>query len=316
MSQAGRSVVSLKNNSGRRLFFRVAALVALGVVPIFGQAPAGNATRAKSNGNRLPEGVEVLRDLVYKMPGGESLKLDLYRPQVRDPASGLAVVVWVHGGGWLNGSKDRCPASWLAQHGFAVASINYRLTDRAIWPAQIEDCRDAVVWLRAQAERYQLDAENIGAWGSSAGGHLVALMGTMPTGNENQKVAAVCDWFGPTELLTMPPNTLGDGRTEQDVAGSNGAKLLGETVKDVPDKARNASPIEHVSADDSAFLIMHGSEDPGVPLEQSEKFHQRLRAAGVESGFHIVEGAGHGGKAFQSDAVRAKVLKFFEHQLK
>ncbi len=153
-----------------------------------------------------------------------------------------------------------------------MVSINYRLTDVAQWPAQIDDCREAVRWARRNAAVFGLDPNRIGAWGSSAGGHLVALMGTLPyPENESisSRVSVVCDWYGPTELLTMPPNNVGNGRTEEDVANSNGAKLLGCTVKDCPDLAKQASAHDNVSSDDAAFLIMHGDEDPGVPLQQS-----------------------------------------------
>ncbi|MEM1297256.1 MAG: alpha/beta hydrolase, partial [Verrucomicrobiota bacterium] len=212
---------------------------------VFVAAEVGMAQN--QNGPAVPDTVEKLADLTYKEVDGINLQLDLYRPKVRDAK--LPVVVWVHGGGWKNGSKKKCKATWLAEKGYAVASINYRLTDVAQWPAQIDDCHDSVRWLKSKAAEYGLDAENVGVWGSSAGGHLVALMGTRPT-DEGGQIDAVCDWFGPTELLTMPPNNVGNGRTEEDIAKSNGAKLLGATVRDVPDLARDASALDHVSRDD------------------------------------------------------------------
>ena len=279
---------------------------------------AQQAAKKKPKSPTVPEGAEVMGDLEYAVHEGVSLKLDLYRPKEREAAKALPVVIWVHGGGWLKGSKDRCLASWLAPEGFAVASIQYRLADAAQWPAQINDCYAAVRWLRENATKYGLDPEHIGAWGSSAGGHLVALMGTRPYPDEEKtssRVQAVCDWFGPSELLTMPPNVVSEKRTLEQVANSNGAKLLGATVRDVPELARDASALDQVSADDAPFLLMHGREDPGVPLEQSRKLHEKLAAAGVESTFHIVEGAGHGGKEFRSHQVRAKVLAFFRKHL-
>ncbi len=197
-----------------------------------------------------------------------------------------------------NGSKEKSKAAWLAEEGYAVVSINYRLTDVAQWPAQIDDCREAVRWVRRNASVFGFDSDRIGTWGSSAGGHLVALMGTLPyPENESvsSRVLAVCDWFGPTELLTMPPNNVGEGRTEEDVANSNGAKLLGCTVKECPELARQASAYDNVSKDDAPFLIMHGDEDPGVPIQQSIQFYERLRKTGVPVQFEVVEGAGHGG---------------------
>ena len=264
-----------------------------------------------------PEGVDVLRDVTFSTVGEQELQLDLYRPK---KASGtLPVVVWVHGGGWKNGSKDRCPAAWLAAHGFAVASINYRLTHEAQWPAQIDDCRAAVRWLRENAKTLNLNPDRIGAWGSSAGGHLVALLGTLdPPDSEgtSSQVQAVCDWFGPTDLLTMPPNTISETRTEADIAQSNGAKLLGATVRDVPALAKQASALYQVSADDPPFLIMHGEKDPGVPLSQSHRLHEKLLTAGTQSELKVIANAGHGGKEFQTPEAKQLVLDFFSKTLK
>ncbi len=259
----------------------------------------------------------VYRDLEYSQANGKPLLLDMYYPT--NQASPVPVVVWVHGGGWKSGTKDRCPASWLVNHGYAVASIDYRLLDEAQWPAQIDDCRAAVRWLRKNAKEFQLDAQHIGAWGGSAGGHLAALLGTLdaPPGEDvSSRVQAVCDWYGPSDLLTMPPNVIGNGRTAEDVAQSNGARLLGGPVRELPELAKQASAFYNVTHDDPPFLIMHGSKDPGVPLAQSQKLHDRLQEAGVASTFQIVEGAGHGGKEFQSAEIRQKIVDFFNQHLK
>ena len=264
-----------------------------------------------------PEGVEVLRDIKFSTVDEQKLQLDLYRP--KKTSGKLPVVVWVHGGGWKNGSKDRCPAAWLATHGFAVASIDYRLTHQAKWPAQIDDCRGAVRWLRENAGTLNLNPDRIGAWGSSAGGHLVALLGTLDAqGSEktSSQVQAVCDWFGPTDLLTMPPNTISETRTEADIAESNGAKLLGSPVRDVPELAKQASALYQVSKDDPPFLIMHGEKDPGVPLSQSQRLHEKLLTAGAQSKLQVVTGAGHGGKEFQTPEAKQLVLDFFSKTLK
>jgi len=279
--------------------------------------PVAFAQKAKK-GPQVPAGVLVKRDLVYANHDGVELNLDLYLPEQKEGEL-LPVVVWVHGGGWLNGSKDQCKASFLAQHGIAVASIEYRLTQIAPWPAQINDCYAAVRWLRSKGEKHGIDGSKVGVWGGSAGGHLVALMGTRAfDGKEkvSSQVQAVCDWYGPSDLLTMPPNNISEKRTAEQVANSNGAKLLGATVREVPDLAKDASAIYQVSKDDPPFLIMHGSEDPGVPIEQSKRLHQTLQAAGVESSFVVVEGAGHGGKEFQTDEVRETVVDFFKKHLK
>ncbi|MEO2014955.1 MAG: alpha/beta hydrolase fold domain-containing protein [Fuerstiella sp.] len=266
----------------------------------------------------LPAQQQTHRNIEYAAPGGHALTLDVFAPEKRRQPT--PVIVFVHGGGWKNGDKKSGEknAAWLVDDGFAVVSINYRLTDVAQWPAQINDCYEAVRWVRRNAKEYNFDPNHIAAWGTSAGGHLVALMGTRPCPDVEKvssRVQAVCDWFGPSELLTMPPNNVGNGRTKEDVANSNGAKLLGATVKDVPKLARDASALNNVSTDDCPFLIMHGSEDPGVPLSQSQKLHDTLTVKGVASTLHIVDGAGHGGKLFQSTESRAVVRAFFTRQL-
>src|SRR5205085_165270 len=151
----------------------------------------------------------------------ERNRLDLYLPE---KAQGrLPVVVWIHGGAWRAGSKDHCPAVPLTAKGFAVASINYRFSQHAVFPAQIEDCKAAIRWLRANADKYHLDPDHIGAWGASAGGHLVALLGT--SGNKKElegkggnleqssKVQCVIDWFGPTDLLGLPKKLRNDPKS-------------------------------------------------------------------------------------------------------
>jgi acetyl esterase/lipase len=243
----------------------------------------------------------------------------MYRPEVS--FGELPVVVFVHGGGWENGDKTvvRKKATWLTEHGFAVASIDFRQTDVAAWPAQIDDCYAAVRWLRENGEKLGLATERIAAAGTSSGGHLVALMGTRRfPGHEttSSRVQAVVDWFGPADLLTMPPNNVGNGRTAEDVANSNGAKLLRATVREVPERAKDASALYQASADDAAFLILHGDADEGVPIDQSQRLHAALLEAGAESQLIVYPGAGHGGKAFETPAARARVVTFLNQHLR
>ena len=266
----------------------------------------------------LPDGVKLIKDIEYAKHDGVELKLDLY--VTKEIKGSVPVIVFVQGGGWKNGSKSSGKrGAWIVPHGFAIASISYRLKDVGQWPDQINDCYAAVRWVRKHASEYGLDGERIGCWGTSAGAHLAALVGTRPyPGKEttSSRVQATADWFGPSELLTMPPNNVGNGRTEEDVASSNGAKLLGATVKDVPKLAKDASALDNVSEDDSPFLIMHGTADPGVPISQSEKLHAALTKAGVSSTFVALEGAKHGGKEFISPESNKVFLEFFTKNLK
>ena len=263
---------------------------------------------------KLPDGVEVIRDLEYAQAKGVSLKLDLYRPSAR-PSAPMPLVIWVHGGGWRNGSKANCPAAWLAAKGYAVASLDFRLLPEHPWPAQIEDPVAALRWLRQESGKYGYDASRSAAMGGSSGGHVVALWGTLTLPAED-KVKAVVALYGPTDLLTMPPNVLSEKRTRADLAKANGALLLGGIVMDQPDKAKAVSALHQVSKDDVPFLILHGTADPGVPVDQSERLHTALRAAGVESTLKLLPGAGHGGKEFDSPESRALIQAFLDRHLK
>ena len=262
---------------------------------------------------KVPEGVKVLRDLEYAQVKGVSLKLDLYRPSAM-PSAPMPLVIWVHGGGWRNGSKTNCPAAWLATKGYAVASLDFRLLPEHPWPAQIEDPIAALRWLRQESGKYGYDASRSAAMGGSSGGHVVALWGTLPLPAED-KVKAVVDLYGPTDLLTMPPNVLSEKRTRADLAKANGALLLGGIVMDQPEKAKAVSALHQVSKDDVPFLIMHGMDDPGVPVDQSERLHAALKTAGVESTLKLIPGAGHGGKEFDSPESRALIQAFLDRHL-
>jgi len=286
-------------------------------------AQPGPAEKAPAKGTlpapHLPPGTKVMKDIPYVANGHERQKLDLYIPPGADDAP---LVVWVHGGGWQNGSKDRTPALPLLEKGFAVASINYRLSSHAVFPAQIEDCKAAIRWLRAHAKKHHLNPERIGVWGSSAGGHLVALLGVtgdvkeFDTGERTEvssRVQAVVDFFGPAELFTMQQQSKPGGPINHDAPDAPEAKLIGGPVPDNKAKADKASPMSYVSKGDAPVLIVHGDQDPLVPLQQSENFLAALKKAGVKAELHVVKGGGHG---FRNADVDRKVEAFFTRVLK
>ncbi|QEF97723.1 Carboxylesterase NlhH [Stieleria maiorica] len=284
------------------------------------QVTAAQVTAAQVTAAQVtaPDGVEVLSDIQYATTPHGPLLLDLYRPEQID--RNLPVIVFVHGGGWKGGDKRSGLkiAAWLAGENYAVASINYRLLEVSAWPTQIDDCYAAVRWVREHAEQYRFDPDRIVAWGTSAGGHLAALMATRPyPGNEStsSRVHAGIDWFGPTDLLTMPPNVVSQSRSFEDVAKSNGARLLQAPVMTVPELAKTASALYNVTPDDPPMLIMHGDQDPGVPVDQSVRLAEALKKAGVPVQLEIIPGAGHGGKAFQTPEVRAAVRRFLKEHL-
>lgn len=268
---------------------------------------------------QVPEGVKALRNLEYVPGGHERQKLDLYLPE---RGTKLPLIVWVHGGAWLGGSKDGCPAIPMTRDGFAVASINYRLSQHAIFPAQIEDCKASIRWLRANATKYNFNAERIGVWGSSAGGHLVALLGTAGDVKEfdsgenlnfSSRVQAVCDWFGPTDFTRMSKF---ESTMNHDAANSPESKLIGGPIQENKEKVAKADPISYVTRDDPPFLIMHGDKDPLVPFNQSELLNDALKKTGVEVTFHPVKGGGHGGPGWQNPEIRELVRDFFKKHLK
>jgi acetyl esterase/lipase len=295
------------------------SLIALGLLGSLGPC-LGQAKRP--GGAKLPEGVSIQRDLEYGTH--ERHKLDVYTPKGDGP---FPVVVWVHGGAWSAGSKEGGgPAIQLLEHGYAVAAIHYRFSQQAKFPAQIEDCKSAIRHLRANAKKYKLDAEHLGVWGSSAGGHLVALLGTSAEvkelegdgKNEKQssRVQCVVDWFGPTDLLKMKEQTTVKGPIDHNAKDSPESKLIGGAVQENKEKAKKANPIEYVSADDPPFLIVHGDQDPLVPLAQSEILAEALQKAKVSVELVVLKGAKHGGPEFNSKAQFEKTLAFLDQHLK
>jgi acetyl esterase/lipase len=291
----------------------LAATLALAAVPE-GRSPQKGAPPDLT-------GIKALRDLEYAKPDGKPQLLDLFVPEKADGP--LPLIVWIHGGAWSAGSKNGTPAMGQLRRGYAVASINYRLSQEAIFPAQIYDCKAALRWLRAHAKQYNLDPKHIGVWGSSAGGHLVALLGTSgdvkelegDEGNLDQssRVQAACDWFGPTDFCQMAAHAPPDSRMQHDTANSPESKLIGGPIQENKDKVAKANPITYVSKDDPPFLIMHGDKDPLVPHHQSELLNDALKKAGVDVTFKTVEGAGHG---FGGPEVMKTVEEFFDKHLK
>ena len=293
------------------------AIWAMGLAAVLGWQVSWAAQPPRHEESKSPPGVKVLKDLAYVPDGHERHKLDLYLPE-KAAEHPLPLVVWIHGGGWEAGSKEGCPAVPLVDKGYAAASINYRLSQHARFPAQIEDCKAAIRWLRAHAKEYNLDPQHVGVWGASAGGHLVALLGVTggvkelegDEGNLDQssRVQAVVDWFGPTDFATV-----GAGLSNPH---SPVSKLIGGPPQENKEKAAKASPVTYVGKDAAPTLIMHGDKDNLVPIGQSEELAAALKKAGAEVVFQVVKGNGHGGPDFLNPENRKLILDFFDKHLR
>ena len=271
----------------------------------------------------LPEGIKSVLNLPYAQTDNPRQTLDLFLPEKRTEGAFLPIIVYIHGGGWKNGRKEsgmRKFAPYLATGSFAAASINYRLSGESIWPAQIHDCKAAIRWLKGNAKEYGFDATRMAVWGSSAGGHLVAMLGVSggvkslegKLGehlDQDSRVSCVVDFCGPTHFLSMgkfPSNI------DHDAPNSPESQLLGGAVQENKKVANKASPMTYVSADDAPTLIVHGVEDRTVPFNQAEIFHKALTEAGVKNTFLPMKGMGHG---LGGPIVDESVRKFLEAHL-
>jgi acetyl esterase/lipase len=274
-----------------------------------------------------------------------TLRLDLWQSTT---GSGRApLLIWIHGGAWLAGTYNSPPPALqpLLQSGFAVASVQYRFSGAAIFPAQIHDVKGAVRFLRAHADEYNLDPTRFAAWGSSSGGHLAALLATSDGVAEaegtsggnlaySSRIQAAVDYFGPTDLLQMnadvttPPGSIIDhdapSSPESQLIGFDGVgegigvlrNNLSNPNPPFPEKAalvRLANPIEHVTPDDPPVFIAHGTQDTLVPMNQSIRLATALEAADIEHVMRVVVGAGHG-FGTQSVTVDAEAIAFLIQQ--
>jgi acetyl esterase/lipase len=264
--------------------------------------------------------VDVSTELVYTVSGGRPRLLDLYIPSGAERP--LPVIVWLHAGGWRSGSRKSAPdlSRHFAMHGFAMASIDYRVSGEATFPAPLHDVKAAIRWLRTNGGGYGLDGGRIGLWGASAGGHLATLAALTPrdelggsdTGASEHRdvptdVQAVVTAYAPIDFLSMDAQrdaaridvddpsafVLPPGARTAD-ARSYESLLIGAPINDRPDLARAASPLTYIAAGAPPFLIVHGLSDRAVPVQQSELLQDALARCGTDVTLHLVNERGHG----------------------
>jgi len=271
------------------------------------------------------------KDLAYANLSSAQ-KLDLYIPTA---GSGpFPVVIMVHGGGFMFGDKADGVAligvDQLLAAGYAVASINYRLSGEATYPAQIFDAKAAVRFLRANATKYNLNPNKFGAWGASAGGNLVALLGTtcgvaelegaeLGHADQSSCVQAVVDWFGPIDFLKMDEQFAGTScPANHNESSSPESKLVGAPIQTVPDLVATTNPMNYITSDDAPFFIEHGTADCNIPPTQSKNLADALSAViGTDRVTYVsLEGAGHGRPQFETAENLQLVINFLNKYLK
>lgn len=265
---------------------------------------------------------ETLRDIEYAKSPEQRLLLDLYLPDKKKDAP---LMVWIHGGAWRRGSKNSMPLGALVEEGWAIASVEYRLSPVAPFPAQIHDIKAAIRWLRAHSDKYGYASKRVAIAGASAGGHLVALTG-ISNGHkqlegtlgkhldQSSDVQVIIDFYGASNLQTILHQSTPHGLSVRVPALE---LLLGDHPDKKPEVAKLASPVTHVDANDPPLLLLHGDQDPQMPINQSHELHARYKKAGAPVRFSVVHGAAHGGKMFYDEA-RMKIVRNFlkKHFLK
>ena len=258
--------------------------------------------------------------LEFAKIGERSLKLDLWKPV--GAAAPLPLIVYVHGGAWRRGSRESVPIKSMTGAGFAIASVDYRLSPEAKFPAQVHDIKAAVRFLRAKAEPLGLATESIAIVGTSAGGHLAALVG-VSNGHvelegkvgghldQSSAIGAIVSFYGAANLNTILKQSTPHGLSVRVPALE---LLLGAVPEKVPDIAALASPVSHVDAADPPLLLLHGDRDPQMPINQSHELHGAFLKVGAASTFTVVHGAAHGGKGFYTPEQLAAVARFLQDE--
>jgi acetyl esterase/lipase len=296
-----------------------------------------NLMRAQGNGiNQKPAGIDVsaIKNKYLDIPYAnlsEAQKLDIYLPdKINSP---LPVILSVHGGAFMMGDKRDDQVTPMLQglmRGYAVVSINYRMSGEALFPANIIDVKAAIRWIRANAVKYRFDPDRIAIWGGSAGGYLASLAGTggdvkdledLNLGNSafSSRVQAVVDWFGPINFLKMDEHlrATGNGTPDHSGADSPESKVLGAKITEIPAIVKKANPETYISVDDPPFLIQHGTKDGTVPTQQSEEFYDKLvKVLGKDKvTLNLLQEAGHGGPQFEDPKNLDLVFKFLDREL-
>lgn len=288
---------------------------------VIGCSSLNNNDETDNNAEPNPENQLVYENIPYNNDGHQKHLLDIYMP-TNNATENIPLVVFIHGGGWLSNDKYadlgymKNTVEELKDSGYAIASIDYRWSTQAVFPAQIQDVNQAIEYLYIHANEYGFDTSRFAVMGFSAGGHLASLAGLSnnnemlnflaPNANNDFSIKAVVDFYGPMDLTLFP------GANDPN---SPEALLLGTTPADHPDLAAVASPLTYIDENDPPFLIIHGEKDTTVNPEQSSLLKEKLDAVNIPNELIIVENAPHFGTLFDQPSVRTKVLAFLNENL-
>jgi acetyl esterase/lipase len=272
-------------------------------------------------GTAVAATVEKTADVEYARVADKSLKLDLYQLA---GTTGSPLLVWVHGGAWERGSKEPMPLTALVERGFAIASLDFSPASAAPFPGQVHEIKAAIRFLRSQAARYGFDATRIGILGASSGGHLAALVGVTNGHRElegtlgdhagtSSDVQAIVSYFGASNLTTILKQSTPFGLNIREPSLKT---LLGASPAENDTVARLASPVFQLDASDPPLLLLHGDQDPQMPINQSHELEGAYEQQGLQVDFIVVHGAAHGGDAFYSADNVERVVTFLGAQLR
>lgn len=272
--------------------------------------------------NLFPAGTVFHENIAYSADTHPKHLLDIYLPA--NAGAGMPLVIWIHGGAWLSNDKYadmgymKQTIQAILNNGFALASIDYRHSTQAVFPAQMQDCNQAIAYLHQQAGKFGFDRNNFFLMGFSAGGHLASLIGLSVNNNRSEfyvqgtrklhRIKGVVDFYGPSDLLAMPLPA--DSETAKDPI----TLLLGVPVVERPDLAKKASPVSYIDKQDPPFLIIQGEKDMSVPPAQSRLLHSWLKLAGVPAEIILVKDAPHFGEMFDAEQIRSAVISFLKNR--
>ncbi len=304
----------------------------------FGERPEGGGPGGQGRGPGGPGGANMkmvsieptYKDVAYSSVSAAQ-KMDIYQP--KKIKKSCPVVVYIHGGAFKFGDKagfmDQPAIKKIVDAGFIVASINYRLSSEAVYPAQIQDVKAAIRFVKANADKYKINAEQVFSWGGSAGGCLSALAATtgdvmelegaeLGNASFSSRVKAAIDWYGPIDFLTMDEQAQKQGMSiRTNDASSPESLLIGGAIQQNADKCAKANAMKYISTDDAAIFIQYGTNDRNIPVMQHHNFFKALLPVlGADKvKLDVIEGAGHGGMQFDTDENMKKLITFLKKQI-